>query len=362
MKYWCNQNGLIGVFNSEPGMYAKWALLSHLVLLFGCVGYRTPLDTLPDAGIPCKPGNQTLIRAQPTVMFVLDRSTSMKTAMDSGNNSSTRWAALSSALAAVLPSVDNAVAVGALLFPATTSENQGCSVASKADLPPAMGQVAALTRLMKASSPGGATPTADAIDTAAKLMLGLRAATSARALVLATDGAPDCNDSLNVSTCRCVGSSSGMDTCSGSTRCLDDTRTIQTIAKYQAQGLPTYVVGIQTTGDTEYSDVLDTMAIVGGRARAAATHSYYVASSESELNSALAAIRDQVGACTYLTASVPDQNGSITINLDGSEIASDQWTWGNRSNGEIILLGDICQTVVAVKNTALTAVIACTDS
>jgi hypothetical protein len=343
-------------------MLAKRILLSQLVLLSGCVGFRTPLDDSPrtDGGIPCTPGGFALTRAQPTVMFVLDRSASMATAMGTGRNGPTRWNALASALGAVLPAVDNTVAIGAIFFPAATSGTMNCSVASKADLLPATGNVAALTRLMSASSPAGATPTAVALDAAAKLVFGLRTSATARALVLATDGAPNCNSSLNARTCRCAAStSSGTNACGRAQQCLDDTRTEQSISKYEAQGLPTYVIGIETEDDTQFSDVLNAMAIAGGRARAGAAQSYYAASSEAELNLALAAIRDQVGACTFLTTSVPDQSGSIVVSVDGLEIASDQWIWGNRANGEIILLGDACQTAAAEKEPALAAVVEC---
>ena len=72
-------------------------------------------------------------------------------------------------------------------------------------------------------------------------------ANSARALVLATDGASDCNTALNASTCRCVGGGSGAGRgCGSGDRCLDDTRTVKVISSYETKGLPTYVVGIQS--------------------------------------------------------------------------------------------------------------------
>jgi hypothetical protein len=339
-------------------MLSKSIVLPSLVLVSGCIGYRTPLNDLPvtDAGITCATGSFSMAHPKPTVMLVLDRSASMATAMEPGGNFPTRWYALTSALASVLPPVDNTMAIGALIFPATARALE-CSVASVANLRPATGNVAALTRLMNTTVPGGGTPTAIAIDTAAKLLLGMRTATAARALVLATDGGPNCNAGLNFATCRCT-NGPGVSTC-GASQCLDDTRTEQTISEYQSQGLPTYVVGIQTKGDPEFSDVLDAMAVAGGRPQVGAGQSYYAASSEAELNAALTTIRNQVGACTYLTSSVPDQNGSIVVSVDGVPLAPDQWIWGNRSNGEIVLQGDACQTVATAKAPALSATVEC---
>jgi hypothetical protein len=360
-------------------MTYKSIALANVIWLCACVGYRTPLDDLDspktDAGrrfsvIPCVSGSTGLTLADPTVMFVIDRSASMNDPMGNGPNQPTRWEALGGALASVLPSVNDTLAIGALIFPATGTASLNCSVASKADLMPSLGNVPALVRLMSTGFPEGATPTASALDTAATLMLGLRTATGARALVLATDGGPNCNADLNILTCRCTsappaGSGGSANLCSsssgqGGVNCLDDARTEETISKYHALGLPTYVIGIQSEGDTQFSDVLDAMAVAGGRPRQNSAHNYYAATSQAELTDALTTIRDQVGACTFLTTSMPDLNGSIVINLDGAEIPAEQWIWGNKDNGEIILLGDACQTVVAEKQPTVKAVVQCT--
>jgi len=341
-------------------MTSKLVVLVNAGLLCGCVGFRTPLDDPPkvDAGIACVRGSSNLTHAQPTVMFVLDRSASMNTAMGGGLTSQSRWHALGTVLGSVLPAVDNAVAIGALLFPAAGTVRLNCSLPGGADLQPAVGNVAGLVRLMNGSATGGATPTAGAIDMAAKLVLGLRTATAARALVLATDGGPNCNGSLNARTCRCT-SGTGSNACRDAVECLDDARTVDEISRFEAQGLPTYVIGIQSQGNTQFADVLNAMALAGGRPRSGATESYYAASSEADLSDALTAIRDQVGACTYLTSSVPDPNGSIVLNLDGIDIPSEQWSWENLANGEIVLNGDACQTAAAVKTPVLTAVVQC---
>jgi hypothetical protein len=339
----------------------KNLMVLSCVTLTGCVGFRTPLDdgSAPtgDAGISCKPGSFGLSRAKPTVMLVLDRSTSMDSAMEFGRNT-TRWTALTTALASVLPPVDNAMAIGALVFPSGSSTDSVCSVASSPSLLPATGNVTALTRLMANLSPSGRTPTATAIDAAAAAMLGLRTATTGKALVLATDGAPDCNADLNARTCRCV-SSNGAGVCSDSEECLDDTRTEAAIAKVEKQGLPTYVVGIQSVGDNEFSDVLNAMAVAGGRPQTGAGEKYYAATSQTALNAALATIRDQAGACTYLTTSVPDEGGTIVLSLDGSQLTADEWQWSNRENGEIALLGDACSAATVSQSPDLSADIQC---
>jgi hypothetical protein len=324
--------------------------------------YDASLDAPSDAVVAmvgCTPGAVTLSAAEPEVMFVLDRSGSMNMAFE-GNDS--RWTVLTNALAATLPPVNDTMAIGALLFPSGSSMDD-CSLPGTPNLAPALDHVQALLTLLEATRPGGATPTAVAIDTASSLLLGVRAATTARALVLATDGAPNCNASLNVNTCTCATGAM----CRGDPdRCLDDTRTVAQIASVAAQGIPTYVIGIASAGDGVFSTVLDEMAVAGGRPLTGGATSYYPALSEADLETAVSTIRDQVGACTYLTTSVPSASGSIALTFDGMTVPYDPdggsgWSWSSKSNGEILLLGATCSLVAGSPTGTLVANVTCGD-
>ena len=132
-------------------------------------------------------------------------------------------------------------------------------------------------------------------------------------------------------------------------------------------GLPTYVIGIQAEGDSPFSDVLDAMASAGGRPKVGGDQQYYAARSQAELDAALAAIRDQVGHCTYLSSSVPDDDGAITVTLGDTAIPHDTtgaegWTWGSKSNGEIVLVGSACAAAATAGSPALTADVQCKGS
>src|SRR6185503_10533328 len=105
-------------------------------LLVGACGARTgllaPEPSLPDASVDaampigCMPGSFALTKAQPTLMFVLDRSGSMGMRF---SGAATRWQVLTAGLQSTLPSVDATMQIGALLFP-STGGNQSCSVAT----------------------------------------------------------------------------------------------------------------------------------------------------------------------------------------------------------------------------------------
>jgi hypothetical protein len=337
-----------------------------VIALCGCVGFRTPIDDGatrdPATSRPgCSQGTIQFVRASPMAMFVIDRSGSMTMPIDGPIAGETRWEALTAALASVLSPVDESLAVGAMIFPAASSrDSSGCPVASKADLVPATGNVGALIELMTSSRPNGSTPTEVAIQTAAELLLRRRAAGLARALVLATDGAPNCNSSLDPHVCRCA-APAGTISCSKSWQCLDDMRTAKTIASYEQQGLPTYVLGIETQEDTQFTDVLNAMAMAGGRAFVGREKNYYVATSHADLVSAIKAILDQVGACVYLTTSAPDPTISMKLRIDGTELRPDQWIWSDQRNGEVLLLGDACQAATGHSVTAIAALTDCQD-
>jgi hypothetical protein len=301
-----------------------------------------PTDTGP---LPCTPGLITLERAQPTVMMVLDRSGSMGQRL--GGTTDTRWQILTRALAAAMPAVDKTMRIGALVFP-SGSGARTCNVNTTPELEPATGNVTALIDLLRSRSPAGGTPTADAIENAATALLAKRAARAARALVLATDGAPVCNFGLDPKTCRCGSTTSS---CAGRPElCLDDKHTVEVLADYASRGAPTYVIGIAASSAGGFPDVLDAMAIAGGRPKTTGAHKFYGADSESELDAALIAIRDQVGACNYLTLSVPDREGAINVLVDGVVVPYDEsgmngWRWVDKDNGQIEFSGAWCSRV-----------------
>jgi hypothetical protein len=306
-----------------------------------------------DAGhvVACFPGVISLMPAIPKVMFVLDRSDSMSSLF----GTTTRWQALSGALNVVLPPVDQTMEIGALIFPSDSFA--ACSVASSPAITPALGNVDTLLNLIHNTRPAGHTPTAVALNVAGGSILSDRAATGARAMVLATDGAPNCNSSLDPRTCNCGGVGCGV-----GADCLDDVRTIESIRGLAQQNLPTYVIGIQDMPGV-LTDVLNQMALAGGRPKPG-SQSYYAVTSQPELEVALTTIRNQVGACVFLTTSVPDAQGSLQLTVNGTVVpfdptSTDGWSWTNRDNGELEIFGAPCARLTSLGNAMVQATIQC---
>lgn len=323
--------------------------VSMCVVLAGCHEDKlVPAYSVTDElVVQCSEGDFTLEHATPEVMLVLDRSASMSTAFGVGS----RWSTLVSALEGALPPVDEQMALGLTLFPALATVGE-CRVPDAPEYLPTTGQVSALLSKVRSSSLVGGTPTAAALDVAAA---GLTS-TKPRAMVLATDGLPNCNATLNSATCACPSGN-----CTSAVRCTDDANTLERLESWSNAGIPTWIIGIG--GDVTGSALLDAMAIAGGRP-AATSPKYLSALSATELEQAFVQIRDELGACTFTSPSVPDVNGSIVVMLDGVVVPHDAsgtngWSWSSEARGELALRGSWCSKAMAATEPVLRISVTC---
>src|SRR5262249_31140764 len=200
-------------------------------------------------------------------------------------------------LAQSITTFDQQISMGAQFFPRvlTPFDNRDSQLACQTDtgnvIAPARGNASKILAVFDESDPRGGTPTSDAVRTAALYLTQKRGV--ARTIVLATDGAPNCNGDLDALTCVCTSA----DPCSNSpTRgrfsCLDSTRTVGTIRDIaQNQKIPVYVIGIGGNEEPQFLEALDDMAQAGGRARSTQPY-YYSVQSRSDLDAALQTIRD----------------------------------------------------------------------
>lgn len=296
--------------------------------------------------VECLEGDFTLTAASPEVMLVLDRSGSMSSAFGSG----TRWSTLTSALEVTLPSTNESMALGLTMFPAAGAGE--CRAPLAPELSPSTGQVSALLSALRSTTLVGGTPTVDALDVAAAGFT----STKPRAMVLATDGLPNCNATLNPGSCACPSGTS----CT-SQRCIDDARTLDRLSAHANDGIPTWVIGIGA--DVTGTALLDAMAVSGGRPSSGAQR-YVSALSASELQLAFATIRDELSACVFTSPSVPDLNGTISVMLDGVFVPQDAsgtngWTWSSQQRGELALRGAWCRKAIEASNPIVRLSVAC---
>ncbi len=287
-----------------------------------------------DAGIkPCVDGRFSLSAAEPLVMLVIDRSCSMLDYFPDGTTS--KWNALRNALNQTLPTIDDTVQLGVVFFPIDGAAND-CDVPAISALRPGFGHADIILNTLSSTEPRGATPTSAALRVAYDILQSRRTGSTARGMVLATDGEPTCV-SANV--------------------VLNDLRTALDA------GVPTWVVGIETVAAPALTQVLVSMANAGGRPRIDAGVPYFPATSAGALTEAFRSIRDQVAACSFITESVPDLDGGIAVTYGGQPVPYDPsgvsgWLWTDRNNGELVLRGAHCTRAIATPQ-QLQVVVSC---
>ena len=328
-------------------------------------GLRVPErgnDAGPDAdtdGSICASGRDTLEQRVPEVLFVIDQSRSMEFGLDGRTDpppEDTRWVLLGDSLIRAIEARGDGFSFGALLFPDAPTPIQdiqeACRLDSAVDIPIGGDNLGRLSQLFQIGDPSGGTPTAEALRLArsrfAEPLPGVQ-----RFVVLATDGAPNCNPDPPVPPPACVCTGDSPMTCNdpetGPYQCLDDVSAITAVqALADEDGIPVYVIGIDDPTKPEYRSVLDAMAIAGRRPRPEGAERYYDVRREEDLDDALEEITESLARCIYyLGGSLASADiesvrvGSTLIPRDPA--GRDGWRVSNPASGEISLHGSACE-------------------
>lgn len=340
-----------------------------LALLTGC-GAKTgltipdvPMDAPPIPDAPdapdtppiCIPGEFEIVPASADVVFVIDRSGSMRLSLggdDLAPRPEWRWTLLGDALDVAFSRFDDRIRVGAKFYPDVIDMPEpppppevACRSSSGIDVPISAAGEAAILATFPATEPLGGTPTAVAVAEAAAAVR--RAGSPRRFIVLATDGGPNCNDGPEIDPDTCICTNRDPMDCRmpdiGIYSCLDDSRTIRTISEAAGAGTPVFVIGIEPTGRPDLVDVLDRMAVAGGRPRMVpGERSFYSVRSEAELAAALDAITGSISRCGFVSPSVPADESTFSIEIDGVPVARTAWEWVDRARGELELGAEAC--------------------
>jgi von Willebrand factor type A domain len=340
------------------------ALWIALAAALGC-GAKTGLNVPDVAAIgdasddtferfdACVEGRFRLVRREARMVFVVDRSGSMSQPLVMGEPRD-RWSTLYEALGQTLPRFEASMELGALIFPRVPASGALASAQACDQLPgdgldvsPARNNATTLLRAVALFPPGGATPTAAAIGRATRYIAAHEVRGLAQYIVLATDGGPNCNATLNPVTCVCPVMSGCGAAGLGARYCLDDVATVASIDAARRRGIGTFVIGIDGDLGPDYVDVLDRMALAGGRALAA-TRRYYSVREGNQLGAAFEEIQRTVVRCAYVTPSRPDDPERIVVRAGDAVIRRDTtrrdgWDWTDRDYGELTLFGTACE-------------------
>jgi hypothetical protein len=277
----------------------------------------------------------------PRILLVVDKSGSMND--PAAGFAGSKWDATRTALNGVLASLDGSIEAGLMLYPNGDADSNVCRQGN-IRVGVAANNAGAIRNVLNGTAPGGGTPTAATLTQALSALSQLSDEGGPRAVVLATDGGPNCNGSLNGSTCRCV--APNQQQCRDfAQNCLDDANAIAAASQLNGAGFPVFVVGIP--GSENFTDVLNSLANAGGTAQAGAT-AFYGATSSNDLATAIEDIAVRVGGCRFdLPQNVTPAD--VSVQVDGRDVARDtsrQNGWDLVDPNTVELFGVPCQEAV----------------
>lgn len=343
--------------------------------------HQSPHDPVADAGVieagaPDDAGfcGEEFLREvnnAPTLYFVVDRSGSMSEEIPGSILS--KYQAARATLADVLLSLGHRLRYGAAVFP-PWSTSTGCepgeevfearpgdppSFAAANQLGPAL---RALLDRLGTASPEGGTPTAPTLFALAPMLRGLGGDT---ALVLMTDGAPNCNGELSCGVSECSlnienrnlsgRACAGDFNCCNSDQagdgaefyCVDSDASVTAIEELAQAGVRTFVVGMP--GAEAYAQVLDRLAVAGQTARVAPEGQplYYGVSDETELHDVIREIGTGIAIrCEIELEEAPPEPSLVNVYFDGELVPRDGengWDWGREDFTRIEVFGEACE-------------------
>lgn len=307
-----------------------------------------------------------------TVGFVIDASNSMNFSLSGERIPSpsdpSRWLVMIDAINTALRGRDDRLDIGAKFFPNAdindVEPDEACRVTNRLDLAVDSNNLDGLLDRLSSRSPAGGTPTARAISVTMNALTQSRS-DNPQVIVLVTDGAPNCNANLRI-PCECTGLDGCDDPTFGPILCLDERETLEAIDQtFGGAGIPVYVVGVEDPTRPEYADVLDRMAIAGGRPREDGGRFFYEVSQSEELVDAFETITDQIALCVFRAPTGVDIERFNELDIEGVPVARDEtrqqgWDITDAATGEITLYGLACERVSQGAD-RVTGLVRCTD-
>lgn len=328
----------------------------------------------PDAGGLCGNEFHTFTADPPNVYFVLDASGSM--AEIAGNK--TKYEHVRGAAVDIVQTMGSLINVGAAVFPINASPGNGCATGGEVmpmtpgDPPGTLfGETTGAFATAINVSPNGGTPTSLTLSTITPIVTALPGRT---VVVLATDGAPNCNAAavcdadlcmVNLELCPAINDpccDPGGNCCSplipdGPESCVDRQATVAAIATLFAASIETHVIGIP--GSQTYEDTLDAMAVAGGAAKPTKPF-YYELSDVAEIGAVLGAIAAGAVSCDLDLTDPPMDQGYTNVYFDAAIVPldpKDGWTWTSPST--ITLHGAACDKLKTGKVKSVQVVSGC---
>jgi hypothetical protein len=307
----------------------------------------------------CDQADFNIERVIPEMLIVLDRSNSMFT--------DGFWNPVREAIYTVTTAMDTQIWFGLMIFPNIVDTpvctgglipaNQ-CEPGHGPLVPVADANHFVIIEQLSPMLTCGGTPIADTLYNARTYLDTLVDDGHPKYVLLATDGAPNCNDALDGETCRCTSLTGGCDV--NRRNCLDDVRTNVVVGDLASSGVQVFVLGI---GTSSFADVLDAMAAAGG------TEHAYFAEDPDTIRTTFETIAGMAATCEFDMRS-PDPSADPTLvnfyfdgvgvpgdNTDG--VCDNGWGWMNPEHTRVQFCGTYCDAIMGRTVTDITATWGC---
>jgi hypothetical protein len=309
-------------------------------------------DVPPADAEICDEERFEIARVIPDMLVVLDRSNSMR---DDGY-----WDPVRNAIYDVTAAMDAEIWFGLMIFPNASggavcsgTTNQ-CEPGREPVVGCAEGNAGTIRDQLVPMPTCGGTPIAVTLRNGRVYLDTLAGDGHPKFILLATDGAPNCNESLT-SPCRCTGISCGLNPLN----CLDDVRTYGVIDELNATGIRLFVLGI---GTSTWMDVLDQMAWRGG------TDHAFLAEDPASIRATFEEIAGSIASCEFdMRSPSPDADPNlVNFYFDGAAVPRDDdgecdngWRWTDADHDRVVFCGTHCDALLGSTVTDVSATWGC---
>ena len=294
----------------------------------------------PSADANCGQVNNPLKVVPPDVLLIQDRSGSMDhddndQTCRRGCGAASKWSEMTVAVTQVVTSTQATVNWGLKFFSDTGDD--GCGVLPDATVPVAPNNAAAITKAIGRTGPSTNTPTRAAIEAGTAYLMSLQD-TNPKYILLATDGEPNC-------AAGCTG-----DACATTPNPAEEMASEMAVANAVAAGIKVFVVGIGNVASAVAT--LNQMAMNGGEAQTGGATSYYAATDQAALQTALQQIVGKVASCTLPLPGKPQDPTNVIVEDEGTKTQiprdtnhAEGWDYTDSSDTVIQLYGNACSNV-----------------
>ncbi len=295
-----------------------------------------------------------------SVLVLLDRSRSMLRPLTQ-DDPMTRWDAMRDALGAAMEPVADRVAFGLKLFP-DEDEAETCQIlGTEPEVPVELGRaaIAGIDQAIADAEPNGGTPIAQALQVAYDYFVEGPGSEldGDPVVILATDGAPNCNPNNSCDMDSCVTNLENPDfeqnLCAEFPQdCLDGDRSEAQVDSLlqSAAGIRTVVLGIPGSERPAYTAILEELGAAGGLPNPDADVDYFPVTEADGIEGLRATLLDitteLIFSCSLQLQTQPQDTRLLNVYVDGAKVprsSENGWELDESTQPDSIqLTGDAC--------------------